>query len=238
MLSAGAEVMGALISKQWSATDTAAPTKLLELSLTTAACSAVEVLGWIVAELLRSAASPAALGTVARWVSVLDAASSEDQISSMRESAASSVLLSKILSTVNSVFLGAGATACNGDSSSELLALLGLRVWVIALTLLQDDDADVRETANSICSGAADSFRALGPQAASLAVVPRGFVYNEVCFRFVVQCTSFYYRCLFRASLWSTSATSWRRCWAQWRIAVALRLPCACTTSAWAAWWR
>eukprot|EP01034_Spumella_vulgaris_P032821 gene32821-40513_t len=159
LLAEGVDIFGALVTKQWNNATEGGET---ELKLTTAACSATEVLGWLVAEHLSQSGGAAisrVVDVVTRWLSVLEAAASEDQISSMRESAASSILVSGVLEFLD-WYLLAGA----------------------------DDDFDVREVANRICSNASDCFKSVSSGVSFTSSVRRyetavelqvGFICNE-----------------------------------------------------------
>jgi hypothetical protein len=128
------EIFGVLVSKHWAIVDGET-----ELRLTTAACSATEVLGWLVAEHLTQSRSVASQSppteVVASWLAVLEAAASEEQISSMRESAAASILTSGVLPFLNEYLLDTQSQ--NTSSVSTQLVSLCMRVWNVVLTLLQ-----------------------------------------------------------------------------------------------------
>jgi hypothetical protein len=134
LLAEGVDIFGALVSKQWAVAEGET-----ELRLTTAACSAAEVLGWLVAEHLVQSRGGASFSppteVVARWLAVLEAAASEDQISSMRESAAASILTSGVLPFLNEYLLGTYSQ--NSSPPNAQLVSMCMRVWNVVLTLLQ-----------------------------------------------------------------------------------------------------
>jgi hypothetical protein len=172
----------------------------LTLAQSSSSQAALEISGWVAASHLHllEAAAPAAaeksdaertasLAWVQRWVCVLRAACPAQQSVALRLSAAKSLLHANALgNTINAP--GAGA-ATAGAAGALISAKLGLCLSM--LTLLQDDDEDVRDVINALLAKSANyNAQVNGPESSAESNVnsnsvkiPVYFAATEVCRR-------------------------------------------------------
>lgn len=123
------------------------------LSPTIAASSAVEILGWIIALLgNKTIESELSLEQVVSWQDLVEKACCEENPSSLRESVARSIEASNILTVLSmhatNFKQGLRFDKCSTSAYDHKLSNLSCRLWLVALTLMQDDDDDIRSIAN------------------------------------------------------------------------------------------
>jgi hypothetical protein len=99
-----------------------------------------------------------------QWVAVLERASADDQPIALRLSAARSLQHSAVLTVLD----------------PALSPVSVLRLALVALTLLQDDDDEVREVANALLVPAYDSTHLSNAVGMQESTVPPGFPATEV----------------------------------------------------------
>lgn len=119
------------------------------ISTTTAASSAIELLGWIISRLVDDDNSVLInelnLYQLKNWLDILEKACSEENPNNIRESVARSIKLSNILPAISKY-----TVHCKEKSNDNLstydkeLSYIACKLWITALTLMQDDDDDVR----------------------------------------------------------------------------------------------
>jgi hypothetical protein len=121
------------------------------LSPTNAASSATEILGWIIALLGSSIKdSEVSLEQIITWQDLVEKACTEENPSTLRESVARSIEASNILTNL-SIHATSFQQNVNQHSMSaydQKLSNLACRLWLVALTLMQDDDEDIRNIMN------------------------------------------------------------------------------------------
>jgi len=116
------------------------------LSPTTAAASSVEILGWIIASLANESTT-LKLERIISWQEIVEKACSEENPSSLREAVARSIEASKIL-TVLSIYSNSFNQKTSVSDYDHKLSNVACRLWLVALTLMQDDDDDIRNIMN------------------------------------------------------------------------------------------
>lgn len=137
----------------------------------------LQIMGWIVEDL---AGDNDSSDLFERWVIALEAASPEAQSVALRLSAARSIQHSSLLSLASTSAQSAGGAAAVGTRCT-----VQLRASLCALTLLQDDDEDVRDVVNELLIAACSRVQ----NNALLAVnVPAGYATTEVNSDTVCKC--------------------------------------------------
>lgn len=136
---------------------------VVSMAPTIPAACALEILGWIIEAFIAvKDISNFELSTIdlLEWVNLINEASNEDQPLSAREAASYSILTSNILPWLNKLAVTSFTNSKNTNNTLlySKLPNLSCKLWIITLTLMQDDDEDVRNVANKAISNVKTSI--------------------------------------------------------------------------------
>jgi hypothetical protein len=129
------DALWAALSEMVSAPQPAQGASAVEILPTSLACNALELLGWMAQLCMEPAGGCGSLLMLSQWCAQLESACLETQPLQVRVFCARAVLHANILS----LSPAAAVTQEDGSHCDVLLTC-----WSIVLTLLQDDDSDVR----------------------------------------------------------------------------------------------
>jgi hypothetical protein len=136
---------------------------IIKMAPTIPAACALEILGWIIeAFIVVKDIANFELSTIDlfKWVNLIIEACNEDQPLSAREAASNSIFTSNILPWLNNLALESFTNSKNTNNTLfyNKLPNLSCKLWIVTLTLMQDDDEDVRNIANTAISNVKTSI--------------------------------------------------------------------------------